>query len=139
MNHISPSKPITVPTSPGTAGWGVDADVTQRPGVPAQQDPPQAAAGVPYRVPRMQTSGPRPLLGPMRELTPVYSTAIPPRGLSGWIRRVAYTIPDYRARRWLLLLTADRVDALEHGRGLPRLAVTAGAIAALGLWLNRRG
>jgi hypothetical protein len=135
--NISPSNVIAVTAPTRTAGWGIDADLNQRPGVPAQQDPPRPVAGLPDREPPRQTSGPTPLLGPSCELTPVYSTALPPRGLSGWMRRIAYSIPDYRARRWLLLLTADRVDALEHGRRLP-LVVAAGAIAGLGFWLTRR-
>ena len=137
--NISSTNPMPIAAPTTTAGWGIDADPRERPGVPAHQDPPRPVAGVPYQQPRMQTSEPRPLLGPSRRLTPVYSTALPPRGLSGWIRRIAYTIPDHRARRWLLLLTADRIDAIERGGGLPRLALAAGAIAALGFWLNRRG
>jgi hypothetical protein len=47
-------------------------------------------------------------------LTPVYSTALPPRGLSGLLRRIAYNIPESHARHWATLLLADRVDVLEH-------------------------
>jgi hypothetical protein len=63
---------------------------------------------------RQQSGEPRPMVGPNRFLTPVYSTALPPRGLSGVLRRAAYKIPDYKPRRWMLLLAADRVDVLEH-------------------------
>jgi len=48
------------------------------------------------------------------ELTPVFSTAVPPRGLSGLMRRRAYAIPEHLARRWLMLLLADRVDVWEN-------------------------
>jgi hypothetical protein len=49
-----------------------------------------------------------------RGLTPVYGTAQPPRGASGFLRRAAYRIPEHRARRWMLLMLADRVDVMEH-------------------------
>lgn len=48
-------------------------------------------------------------------LTPVFRTAQPPRGVSGAIRRIAYArYSEARAAHWLLLVLADRVDALEH-------------------------
>ena len=49
--------------------------------------------------------------------TPVVGTAQPPRGLSGALRRRAYGIPERRARHWMLLLLADRVDVLEDRVG----------------------
>jgi len=49
------------------------------------------------------------------EMTPVFSTANPPRGISGQMRRFAYQIPEYKTSHWLLLLLADRIDAMEHG------------------------
>jgi len=64
--------------------------------------------------PEPQVSAPRPLIGQGLKLTPVYSTAVPTRGLSGAIRSWAYGIADYRARRGLLLMVADRIDVLEH-------------------------
>jgi hypothetical protein len=48
------------------------------------------------------------------ELTPVFGTAVPPRGISGWMRRIAYRIPEHHTKHWLVLLLADRMDALEH-------------------------
>src|SRR5256885_15019553 len=47
-------------------------------------------------------------------LTPVFSTALRPKGLSGVIRRMAYRIPESHARHWATLMLADRVDVLEH-------------------------
>lgn len=59
------------------------------------------------------------LQAPRRALTPVYGTTLPPRFLSGMVRRRAYRIPTHRARHFLLLLVADRLDRLEAR--LPRL------------------
>jgi hypothetical protein len=70
-------------------------------------------------------------------LTPVFSTAVPPRGLSGWMRARAYRIPEHRARRWLVLLLADRVDVWE-GRVERHPWWSAGlGAAALGLLVAR--
>jgi hypothetical protein len=46
-------------------------------------------------------------------LTPVFGTAQPLRGLSGAIRRYAYTFSEGRTAHWLLLIAGDRVDVLE--------------------------
>jgi hypothetical protein len=47
-------------------------------------------------------------------LTPVFGTSCPPKGLSGVMRKVAYKrYSEAKAAHWLLLLAADRVDALE--------------------------
>jgi hypothetical protein len=48
-----------------------------------------------------------------REVTPVFGTACPPKGLSGIIRGFAYGFSEGRVSHWLLLLFADRVDVLE--------------------------
>jgi hypothetical protein len=47
------------------------------------------------------------------EFTSTFGTGQKPRGVSGALRKAAYRIPDYRVRRWLMLLIADRIDALE--------------------------
>jgi hypothetical protein len=68
----------------------------------------------------------------------VFSTAVPVRGLSGRLRRVAYRVPDYRARRWLLLMVADRIDVIEHRPGgLLKLVGVAGVLAA-GAFVTRK-
>ena len=44
----------------------------------------------------------------------MFGTAIPPKGLSGVIRAIAYRYPDHLTRHWLLLLMADRVNFVER-------------------------
>lgn len=51
------------------------------------------------------------------EATPVFGTAQPLRGASGVLRRIAYRMPEHRARHWMLLLAADRTDVLESRLG----------------------
>ena len=111
-------------------GRGSDKNPWQRPGVP-QEQPPQPLASAHWLEPERQMAETTPLVGRGLKLTPVFSTAIPPRGVSGAMRRVAYRLPDYKARRWLLLMLADRVDVLEH-RPSALLKLTAG-VALFGL------
>jgi hypothetical protein len=93
--------------------WGVDKSDTQRPGVPMER--PALARKAPSGI-------------------AVRSSALPPRGVSGLIRRAAYRYPEHKPRRWLLLMFADRVDVLEHGYGryllLFGVGLAGGAVAA---------
>jgi hypothetical protein len=57
-------------------------------------------------------------------------------GFSGALRRIAYRIPEHRARHWLLLLLADRVNLVEErliesARRRPALALTGLVAGAL--------
>jgi hypothetical protein len=111
-------------------GWGVDADLADRPGVPAEMEPPRPLGNMSLGFPAQQSNGPSAVQSASRPLTPVYSTSLPPRGLSGVLRRAAYKIPDYKARRWLLLMLADRIDVIEHNV-MPMTMVVGGL--ALGI------
>lgn len=46
-------------------------------------------------------------------LTPVFGTSCPPRGLSGSMRDYAYKFGEGTNRHWMTLIFADRVDILE--------------------------
>jgi hypothetical protein len=119
--------------------WGVDRRKEDRPGVP-KETPPHPLPGVHWREPPQQVPA-HPVLmrADLDRLTPVFGTGEPPRGVSGALRRVAYTVPDHKARHWMLLLLADRVDAIEHGEGLVRLVPAALVVAAAaGAWLALR-
>lgn len=105
----------------------VDRDPAQRPGVPMIPD--EVAPVAPPLVTRQVPEIPVLVSVDVGELTPVFSTAVPPRGLSGLMRRRAYGIPEHKARRWMLLLLADRVDVWE-GRMLRNPGVTAGVLVA---------
>jgi len=118
---------------------GVD-DIYHRPGHqgyrpvgpwPNTRYPPSPQPGTPS-VPKHGRLG--------KPMPPVFGTSCPLRGVSGAIRKWAYTFPDHQARHWLLLIFADRVEAT--GPRLRRLA-TYGAplfLAGFGaLWLGKRG
>lgn len=94
-------------------GWGVDLDPRDRPSVPREQFDP-GRTGAHWDFPERQPEKwPRERSVEHKFLTPVFGTACPPRGLSGTLRRYAYTYSEGRAAHWLILLAADRVDAVE--------------------------
>jgi hypothetical protein len=67
--------------------------------------PPERQPGVPSS----------PLHGrPNKVMPPVFGTAVPLRGLSGVVRRLAYRLPDHYPSHWLLMMVGDRVEAWGH-------------------------
>jgi len=96
-------------------GWGVDLDPKNRPSVPRLKFDP-SATGAHWDFPdRQPEKSPRERSIEHEVLTPVFGTSTPPRGLSGVVRRFAYRrYSEGRAAHWLLLLGADRIDAVEN-------------------------
>jgi hypothetical protein len=99
-------------------GWGVDLDPKDRPSVPMERFDP-GLNGAHWEFPERQPERwPRERSIEHKFLTPVFGTSCPPRGLSGMIRRYSYRrYSEARAAHWLLLLAADRVDAVESTLG----------------------
>jgi hypothetical protein len=95
-------------------GWGVDLDPRDRPAVPRLQFDPNLN-GAHWNFPERQPQKwPRERSIEHKFLTPVFGTSCPPKGLSGMMRRLAYNrYSEGRAAHWLILIAADRVDALE--------------------------
>jgi hypothetical protein len=95
-------------------GWGVDLDPRDRPSVPRLQFEPNLT-GADWDFPERQSEAwPRERSIEHKFLTPVFGTSCPPKGVSGLIRKYSYRrFSEARAAHWLLLLAADRVDALE--------------------------
>jgi hypothetical protein len=92
-------------------GWGVDLDPKDRPSVPKEKF---EETGAHWDVPERQPERwPREKSTEHRFVTPVFGTAQPLRGMSGAIRRYAYTFSEGRTAHWLLLIIGDRVDVLE--------------------------
>ncbi|MGE2717520.1 hypothetical protein ACQI4L_25955 [Mycolicibacterium litorale] len=94
-------------------GWGADLDPADRPSVPKLQ---KLETGAHWDFPERQAEKwPRERSIEHEFLTPVFGTSTPPRGLSGAIRKYAYARhSEGKAAHWLLLILADRVDAVEH-------------------------
>lgn len=96
---------------------GVDSSPERRPGVPMEAEP-AIDPGAHWRQPERQWVRRKHYKRKgLAHLTPVFGNAVPPRGLSGVMRRVAYGIPEHKARHWGLLIAADRVDVLEGRLG----------------------
>jgi hypothetical protein len=104
-------------------GWGVDLDPKDRPSFPRERFDP-AATGAHWDFPERQPEKwPRERSIEHKFLTPVFGTSCPPKGLSGVMRKLAYRrYSEARAAHWLILLAADRVDAIEsHVRSFATL------------------
>jgi hypothetical protein len=94
-------------------GWGADADRAVRPSVPRERFDLENGAhwDFPERQPE-KTPRERSIEHGM--LPPVFGTTAPLKGLSGAMRRYSYArFSEGRTAHWLLLLAADRVDAVE--------------------------
>jgi hypothetical protein len=112
-------KPQTGPSSEELRrtipGWGVDLNPADRPSYPKERfDDTIARWDFPDRQPELL---PREKSTEHKFLTPVFGTAQPLRGLSGLIRRRAYSYSEGQTAHWLLLLAGDRVDVLESRIG----------------------
>ena len=113
------TKPQTAPTSEQLRaripGWGADLDPRSRPSVPRERFD-LGATGAHWDFPERQAEEwPRERSIEHVMLTPVFGTAQPPRGLSGAIRKLSYArFSEGRLAHWMLLVFADRVDAVEH-------------------------
>jgi len=118
------------------AGWGSDLDRAKRPGVPMERRPARLPAHRHDIAPQaldteVLHSSERP------GVTPLFGSPVPPRGISGWIRRLAFGYSENDLRHWLMLLFADRVNVVEglvddvaHGH-VPRLYAETGGRAEL--------
>ena len=92
-------------------GWGADLDPKDRPSVPRERFDPDLS-GAHWDFPERQPEKwPRERSNEHKFLTPVFGTSCPPRGVSGKMRKYAYTFSEARAAHWVILMAADRVDA----------------------------
>jgi hypothetical protein len=106
--HTSPSSDELRRTIPG---WGVDLNPADRPSVPKERF---EDTGAHWEFPERQPQhGPREKSTEHKFVTPVFGTAQPLRGLSGEIRRLAYTFSEGQTAHWMLLMAGDRVDVME--------------------------
>ncbi|MBX3229252.1 MAG: hypothetical protein KIT84_18475 [Labilithrix sp.] len=122
-------------------GAGVDGSQEARPGVPMEKETPEPAGNAHWLTPqRMPDPGWIQKRAGLEELTPVFGTTVPPRGLSGLMRRAAYRIPEHFTSHWLVLLAADRVDVLEDRLKtiLPFVVPLAAAGVYFGVRAQRR-
>jgi hypothetical protein len=117
-------------------GWGADLRPEDRPAYPKERIPARPI-GVHWTEPDQQPVSVEILCSTERDgITPIFGTTVPPQGVSGALRRVAFKFSENDLRHWLLLLFADRTDMVEgilddlaHGR-LPNIFQEMGLAAA---------
>lgn len=96
-------------------GWGADLPLENRPAVPMERKPARLE-GVHWKHPEQQVQHVHVLHSVERPgITPIFGTSVPPSGLSGLLRGVAFRYSENDLRHWLLLLGADRLNV---GEGL---------------------
>lgn len=124
-------------------GWGSDLPRENRPAVPMERTPPRL--DVPWSDPPPQQPRTVEVLRSVErpEHSRTFGTRLPPRGLSGMMRRAAFRRSENDVRHWFMLIAADRVNVVEGlcddvKRSPAKLAgVGAGIVglAALAWWL----
>jgi hypothetical protein len=100
---------------PRRPAWAdVDLDLARRPGVPHEAREPKPFPNTIFPPERQPGEPAAPMHGrPNKRMPPVFGTSTPLRGLSGVVRRMAYTLPDHYPSHWLLKMLGDRVELWE--------------------------
>ncbi len=95
-------------------GWGIDADPRNEPTYPLKNWTGDDHKRLNWERPPLQPVTVEVLHSNERpNLTAVFGTSSPPSGLSGVIRRYAFTFSESEYGHWLPLLIADRVNVVE--------------------------
>ena len=126
-------------------GWGADLDPARRPAVPMEHTPPRLQGRHPTQ-PVQQPQTVEILHSIERPgITPVFGTSVPPRGLSGWMRRRAFRRSESDVRHWMMLLAADRVNVVEglladarKSPGARAALISVAGVLFATWWLRRR-
>lgn len=129
--------PSTVP------GWGVDADPKNDPTYPMRDRSADDGLRADWPRPAAQRTDIEILQSIEHNRRPaVFGTSSPPRGLSGVIRRGAFTYSESHWLHWLMLMGADRIDMVEgilddlvHGK-VPNIPAEMGLRAE---WQHNKG
>ncbi|HEX8548796.1 MAG TPA: hypothetical protein VF691_17660 [Cytophagaceae bacterium] len=118
-------------------GWGVDADRENDPTYPMRDRENDDHAGYSWKRPTQQKTDLEILHSNERpNLSAVFGTAPPPKGLSGMIRRFAFRFSENEYGHWLPLIMADKINVVEgviedlmHAR-IPNIFAEKGAKAS---------
>lgn len=95
-------------------GWGIDADPDDMPNYPYKKYTGDDHNRLNYERPPLQESDVEVLHSNERPShSAVFGTVCPPSGLSGVLRRYAFTFSEGQWRHWLTLILADRVNVVE--------------------------
>jgi hypothetical protein len=111
QNNIMEKKPIDYTK---INGWGIDYDPENEPTYPYKTYTGDDHKRLNWERPTLQKTDITILKSTERpNLSAVFGTAAPLRGLSGAIRRAAFKHSENMYRHWLPLLLADRIDVVE--------------------------
>ena len=95
-------------------GWGMDADPENEPTYPIKNYNGDDHNRLNWDRPPLQPVTVEVLQSVERPHMPaVYGTTLPPSGLSGALRRYAFTFTESEYGHWLNLLLADRINVVE--------------------------
>jgi hypothetical protein len=95
-------------------GWGVDADPENDPAYPMRHTEQMETRGLNWQRPAIQDPGVEVLQSIEHNRRPaVTGTSAPPRGVSGMVRRAAFTRSESDWFHWLMLMGADRLSVVE--------------------------
>ena len=95
-------------------GWGFDADPDNDPTYPMKHRTGADYERLNYEKPPQQKVDMEILHSIERPgITRVFGTSTPPSGLSGLIRKQAYKFSEAETAHWMMLILADRVNAIE--------------------------
>jgi len=95
-------------------GWGIDADLENDPVYPMKKRSNEEHEGYAWERPQQQSEDVEILKSVERpNLTAVFGTASPPQGVNGAIRKLAFRYSESSYGRWLPLVLADRIGAVE--------------------------
>jgi len=163
-DHVPNTRRSVPDTHAHIAGWGADLNPEDRPAYPMERTPPRFV-NPHWETPEQQPVNVEVLKSTERpDITPVFGTSTPPKGLSGMIRRVAFRFSENDVRRWMMLLFADRVNVVEglasdlarghvpnvfaemgwraelkhNPKGAARKVATAAVVVGVGYWLWQR-
>ena len=137
---FAPNRPVRERTD--IPGWGVDADPRNDATYPMRDRRRDDSPGMNWDRPALQATDVEILQSIEHNRRPaVFGASTPPSGLSGMIRRQAFVYSESQWAHWLLLMAADRVNAVEgviadlaHGRA-PNLVAERGIAAE---WKHNR-
>lgn len=95
-------------------GWGIDADPKNDPTYPMRNRSNEDHGGYNWERPPQQPIDIEVLHSNERpNVTAVFGTSQPPKGLSGKIRRFAFQYGEGSFAHWIPLIVADRVNVVE--------------------------
>lgn len=95
-------------------GWGVDADPKNDPTYPVKKRTNEEHEGYNWERPPQQEVDIEILRSVERpNISATFGTSVPPKGLSGMVRRMAFKKSESSYGRWLPLVIADRIGVYE--------------------------